>query len=240
MVFLIYKFYYGWPFWLLVWGPKIWLCHRTCWYFKFFPNCMYDIAQNDKMTKDNEGKIAYDCLFTVTVLYLFGRTKRNNKVLHRRKMASRDGFEHTHPQVRHISTDYFHSATAPSGPGPLHFRRFTITLRHATLGRTPLDEWSARRRDLYLVTHNAHKRQTSMTLAGFETAIPSSERPQTHTLDRAATVIGLSTDIIAKNSILTINTKYAKIRVRCNKTCHYDSNHLKTTVGQISGRSSTI
>jgi len=25
--------------------------------------------------------------------------------------------------------------------------------RHTTLGRTPLDEWSARRRDLYLTTH---------------------------------------------------------------------------------------
>ena len=30
---------------------------------------------------------------------------------------------------------------------------FTITLRHATVGRTPLDEWSARRRELYLTVH---------------------------------------------------------------------------------------
>jgi hypothetical protein len=41
------------------------------------------------------------------------------------------------------------------GLGRLIFRGFTITLyRHTTLGRTPLDEWSARRRDLYLTTHN--------------------------------------------------------------------------------------
>jgi len=33
-----------------------------------------------------------------------------------------------------------------------------ITLRHNTLGRTPLDEWSARRRVLYLTTHITHKR----------------------------------------------------------------------------------
>jgi hypothetical protein len=33
---------------------------------------------------------------------------------------------------------------------------------HATLGWTPLDEGSARRRNLYLTTHNTHKRQTSM------------------------------------------------------------------------------
>jgi len=44
----------------------------------------------------------------------------------------------------------FIGATAPGGPKPPHYRDFTITLRHTTLGRTPLDEWSARRRDLYL------------------------------------------------------------------------------------------
>ena len=32
------------------------------------------------------------------------------------------------------------------------------TQRCATVGRTPLDEWSARRRDLYLTTHNTHDR----------------------------------------------------------------------------------
>ena len=34
----------------------------------------------------------------------------------------------------------------------------TITTRHVTVGRTPLDEWSARRRDLNLITHNNHKK----------------------------------------------------------------------------------
>jgi len=49
---------------------------------------------------------------------------------------------------------YFHQGTrAPIGPGPPNFRGFSITLRHTTLGRTPLDEWSARRRDLCLTTH---------------------------------------------------------------------------------------
>jgi hypothetical protein len=36
-------------------------------------------------------------------------------------------------------------------------------LRHITLGRTPLDEWSARCRDLYLTTHNTHKKRISIT-----------------------------------------------------------------------------
>jgi hypothetical protein len=40
-------------------------------------------------------------------------------------------------------------------------------LRHTTVGRTHLDEEPARRRDLYLTTHNTHKRQTSMPPVGF-------------------------------------------------------------------------
>jgi len=77
--------------------------------------------------------------------------------------------------------------TAPSEPGPPHSRGFTITLRHTTLGRTPLDKWSARPKDLYLKTHNTYKGHTSMPLAEFETTIPASEQPNTHALDRAAT-----------------------------------------------------
>jgi hypothetical protein len=57
-----------------------------------------------------------------------------------------------------------------------------------TLGRTPLDEGSTRRRNLYLPTHNTHKRQTSMPPVGFEPAILGIERTQT--LGRAATGIG--------------------------------------------------
>ena len=57
-----------------------------------------------------------------------------------------------------------------------------------THSRTPLDEWSARRRDLYL-KQNFHRRPTSLPPAGFETATVESERRQTHALDRAASVI---------------------------------------------------
>ena len=53
---------------------------------------------------------------------------------------------------------FSHGATIPSGPGPPHCRGFTITLRHTTLGRTPLDAWLARRRDLYLTTYNNRNR----------------------------------------------------------------------------------
>ena len=59
--------------------------------------------------------------------------------------------------------------------------------RHTTFGRTPLVEWSARRRDLYLTTYNTHNRQTSMLLVGFEPIISAGKRLQTYALDRAAT-----------------------------------------------------
>jgi hypothetical protein len=89
-----------------------------------------------------------------------------------------------------VMSFFSNDVTAPSGPGPRHYRGFTITLSHITLDRTPLDEWSARRRDLYLTTHNTHKTQTSMPPAGLEPAVPTSERRQTHASDRAASGIG--------------------------------------------------
>jgi len=51
-------------------------------------------------------------------------------------------------------------------------------------------EWSARRRDLYLTTHNTHNRQASMPPVGFEPTLSASERPQTYVLDRAAAGAG--------------------------------------------------
>jgi hypothetical protein len=58
------------------------------------------------------------------------------------------------------------------GPYSSPLRGFTISLRHITLGRTPLDERSARCRYLCLTTHNTRKRQTSMLQAGFESRNP--------------------------------------------------------------------
>jgi hypothetical protein len=74
--------------------------------------------------------------------------------------------------------------TKPHGPRPRNCRGFMITLRYTTFGRTPLDEWSAWRRDRYLTTHNTQTRQTSMPPAGFEPTITASERPQNHVFDR--------------------------------------------------------
>jgi len=82
-----------------------------------------------------------------------------------------------------------------------------------SLCRNPLDEGSARRRDLYPTTLNTHKRQTFISPSGFEPAIPASEWPQTHALDRAAT--GVST------------LKYRTIKF-CG-SCHKTSLHTQAT-----------
>jgi hypothetical protein len=50
------------------------------------------------------------------------------------------------------------------------------TQRRSTVGRTPLDEWSARRRDIYLTTHDTYNRQISMRPVGVKPTISVSER----------------------------------------------------------------
>ena len=51
------------------------------------------------------------------------------------------------------------------------------TQRRSTVGRTPLDERSVRRRDLYLTTRDTHNRQISMPPVGFVPTISAGERP---------------------------------------------------------------
>jgi hypothetical protein len=72
------------------------------------------------------------------------------------------------------------------------FTRFLDhTQRRTTVGRTPLVEWSARRRDLW--------QQKTLTTdkypwppVGFEPTVSAGERPQTNALDCAATETGIS------------------------------------------------
>jgi hypothetical protein len=79
------------------------------------------------------------------------------------------------------------------------FTRFLdYTKLHTTVAKTSLDKGSARRRDLYLPTHNINRRATSMSPVGYEPTISAGKRPQTHTLDRAAT--GTGSDIILQVS----------------------------------------
>jgi hypothetical protein len=84
---------------------------------------------------------------------------------------------------------FYHGTTATSGPRPVYYRGFKITLRQTTLGRTPLDEWSARHTELYLTTHNTHDRR-SCPPVGFKPTTPASDWQQIHVIDLAEIRIG--------------------------------------------------
>jgi len=55
--------------------------------------------------------------------------------------------------------------------------RFLDHTHDAPVGRTPLDELPAHRRDLYLTAHDVHERQTTMSPAGFEPTISAGHCP---------------------------------------------------------------
>ena len=104
------------------------------------------------------------------------------------------------------------------------FRFLDYTQRRITAGRTPLDEWSARRRDLYLTTHNTHNRQTSMPPVGFEPTISAGERPQNYALDCAAT--GPTTSwyyrsfiYLPIDALVSCLKKNIKIYIKTSPTC---------------------
>ena len=62
------------------------------------------------------------------------------------------------PSIASLSVFFNHGATAPSGSGPPRYCYLRSHSRHIILGRTPMDEWSARRRDLYRTTQNTRDR----------------------------------------------------------------------------------
>ena len=69
-------------------------------------------------------------------------------------------FKKMRPILWHIiKTPPPRGAATQRGSWPPHSWDFLHhTQRRTTVGRTPLDEWSARRRDLYLTTHNTHNK----------------------------------------------------------------------------------
>ena len=61
--------------------------------------------------------------------------------------------------------------------------------------------------------HSIHKTQTTMPPAGFEPAVPTNERPQTHALDRAVTGVeenlNTASAILVRNLTVTTRKNYA-------------------------------
>ena len=90
--------------------------------------------------------------------------------------------------MKFTSTSFFSWFDRPSGCRPPLWGS-SNTLRHTTIPRTPLDEWSLRRRELYLKTHNTHRDRH--TLGGIRTRNPKKRTAADQCLDRAVTGIGL-------------------------------------------------
>ena len=119
-----------------------------------------------------------------------------------------------------------HGATATSEPGHLHYRGFTFTLRHTTLGR------------LFCPTQRPlpDNTQHSMHPAAFEPTIPASERPQTHALDRAAIGIASNSYILCLNcrlinSHFQVSSKYHNPKSTNNGLTYYNKDsHLKNSL----------
>jgi len=83
-------------------------------------------------------------------------------------------------------------------PDNTHARAHTHTHTHTHIQTHSIDSCRrgiGRRREKYLTQHNTHKRQLSMSPAGFEPAIPASQRAQTHFLR-----LLLSVSAILKNN----------------------------------------
>jgi hypothetical protein len=91
---------------------------------------------------------------------------------------------------------FLQDATVPGGSGTPYYRGFTIKLRYITLGMTPPNEWSALPDSTSLIWH-----RYPSPPGGFEPAIPKSQQPQTHALDRSATGIDPTIDGVAKTPV---------------------------------------
>ena len=94
---------------------------------------------------------------------------------------------------------------------------FEITPTHISLCRTPLEEGSARRRDIYLIPKNTHNRQTDMSPTGIEPGILACKRPQTHASDSTATGFAIvDTHNRQKNSTISAENSNLIMRVTSN------------------------
>jgi hypothetical protein len=95
--------------------------------------------------------------------------------------------------VRHNEQFFISVAQQPkSGLGRLSVEVSRSHTHTHTLGRTPLNERSARRQGHCVHNTNKHKRRTSTTSAEFEPATPAIEGLQTYVLHRTATGTGLT------------------------------------------------
>ena len=99
---------------------------------------------------------------------------------------------------------------------PIFLMFLDHTRRRTTVGMTPLDEWSARRRDLYLTTHDTHNRQISMPPVGLEPTISAGERVRCVNIVAYISVLStpLPTQPIPKHTRTSLSFIFACVTTR--------------------------
>jgi hypothetical protein len=90
-------------------------------------------------------------------------------------------------RTRYYITLFFCGHCSPMWAMVHTFMRFLVHTQHTTVSMTPIDKWSAHRRDLYMTTHNTHKRQTFVPPLGFKPTNSAGGWPHTYALDWVAT-----------------------------------------------------
>ena len=149
-------------------------------------------------------------------------------------------------RIREFVWLFVFGATAPQWARASSFTRFLDhTQRATTVGRTPLDEWSACLRDLYLTTLNTQNRQASMPPVGFEPTISAGERPHTYVLDRAATGTGWITAVGLANRSTALHMPayflaFIKLYLKISQTCGLRSLYNARKTGSLSKRNDTV
>ena len=122
---------------------------------------------------------------------------------------------------------YFRFRNRQSGAKTAPLLRFldhTQTHTHThTFSRTPLNEWSARRRGCQL--HNKHKIWTSTFWAEFKPVISGIKRPQTYASDRTANGISCWYDMIYD---IFVNCNWVVTRWQQYSTIQYSTVQCST------------
>ena len=148
-------------------------------YFTCYMSCLSHYLvrywQRDRRCLERRSWFAIKALFksaSFSVLYIGIELSKFRVIF----MSSSVGNARGADRKLHTSRLFPCGAAAQHVPWPSHSWGFIDhTQRRITFGRTPLEEWSASRKGLYLTTHNTHNRQTSMPPVGFEPKISAGE-----------------------------------------------------------------
>jgi len=134
-----------------------------------------------------------NCIWGQTTFLLFRicKSASNQLCCHQAITSSLVLYPRYPPANCMFINNFFFWRNSPNGAQTASLLRFRYHIQPHTrpLGLLSTSDQPVTEAATY-TAHNKHKRRTSLPSAGFETANPASERPQTYALDCTATEIG--------------------------------------------------